>query len=38
MRPLSRLYGMNIWEDWGFFATIFDGMLVPIPIELQEDI
>ena len=30
--------GMNIWEDWGFFATIFDGMLVPIPIELQEDI
>lgn len=22
--------GMNIWEDWGQFATIFDGMFTPI--------
>jgi len=26
--------GMNIWRDWGYFATIFDGVLVPIPLEL----
>ena len=21
--------GDNVWDDWGFFATIFDGVLVP---------
>ena len=26
--------GDNIWRDWGYFATIFDGFLVPIPLEL----
>lgn len=28
--------GYNIWEDWGYFATIFEGELVPIPLELPE--
>lgn len=27
--------GMNIWGDWGYFATIFDGMFIPIPKELS---
>lgn len=26
--------GVNIWSDWGEFATIFDGVLVPIPLEI----
>lgn len=28
--------GDNIWEDWGYFATIFDGIMTPIPMELPE--
>ena len=28
--------GANIWYDWGYFATVFDGFLVPIPLELPE--
>lgn len=27
--------GGNIWEDWGYFATIFDGILTPIPLPLN---
>ncbi len=23
--------GSNIWHDWGYFATVFDGKLVPVP-------
>lgn len=26
--------GYNIWEDWGYFATIFDGEFIPIPLEV----
>jgi len=26
--------GYNIWSDWGYFATIFDGQFIPIPIDL----
>jgi len=26
--------GMNIWHNWGYFATIFDGILTPIPLEI----
>ena len=26
--------GYNIWEDWGYFATIFEGLFIPIPLEL----
>ncbi|MBP3323729.1 MAG: NPCBM/NEW2 domain-containing protein, partial [Clostridia bacterium] len=22
--------GSNIWEDWGYFATIFDGVFIPV--------
>ena len=29
--------GSNIWRDWGYFATIFDGVLVPIPVELPAE-
>ena len=25
--------GGNIWKNWGYFAMIFDGNLLPIPIE-----
>lgn len=28
--------GYNIWEDWGYFATIFEGEMIPIPLELPE--
>lgn len=28
--------GYNIWRDWGDFATIFDGTLIPIPLEIPE--
>lgn len=28
--------GYNIWLDWGDFATIFDGEMIPIPIPLPE--
>lgn len=28
--------GYNIWRDWGDFATIFDGEIIPIPIPLPE--
>lgn len=30
--------GYNIWEDWGDFATIFDGVLTPIPLDLPESV
>lgn len=30
--------GANIWYDWGEFATIFDGTLVPVPMELPAEI
>ena len=30
--------GYNIWEDWGDFATIFDGVLTPIPLALPESV
>lgn len=26
--------GGNIWDDWGDFATIFDGVFVPVPLDL----
>lgn len=26
--------GMNIWGDWGYFATIFDGTFMPVPLDL----
>ena len=29
--------GNNIWRDWGYFATIFDGQIVPIPVELPAE-
>ena len=28
--------GLNIWNDWGYYATIFDAELIPIPLELPE--
>lgn len=28
--------GYNIWQDWGYFATIFEGEMIPIPLELPE--
>ena len=28
--------GYNIWQDWGYFATIFDGIFEPIPMALPE--
>lgn len=28
--------GYNIWQDWGYFATIFEGEMTPIPLELPE--
>lgn len=27
-------HGLNIWQNWGDFATIFDGSFMPVPIEL----
>ena len=30
--------GYNIWEDWGDFATIFDGVLTPIPMDLPDSV
>ena len=30
--------GANIWEDWGDFATIFDGVFAPEPKELPESV
>lgn len=30
--------GFNSWRDWGDFATIFDGILTPIPQELVEGV
>ena len=30
--------GYNIWEDWGDFATIFDGILTPVPLPLPESV
>lgn len=30
--------GYNIWLDWGDFATIFDGQLIPIPLELPTSV
>lgn len=30
--------GYNIWEDWGDFATIFDGVLTPIPLDLPDSV
>lgn len=30
--------GYNEWKDWGFFATVFDGVLTPIPRELNEGV
>lgn len=30
--------GYNIWLDWGDFATIFDGVLTPIPQELSDGV
>jgi len=29
--------GYNIWNDWGYFATIFDGTLVPVPLDLPSE-
>ncbi len=26
--------GYNIWQDWGYFATIFEGEMIPIPLDL----
>lgn len=26
--------GYNIWSDWGYFATIFDGVFVPVPLDI----
>lgn len=26
--------GYNIWGDWGYFATIFDGLLIPVALDL----
>lgn len=26
--------GSNIWSDWGYFATIFDGVFIPIPLDI----
>lgn len=30
--------GFNSWRDWGDFATIFDGILTPIPQELVDGV
>ena len=30
--------GYNVWSDWGEFATIFNGVLTPIPLDLPESI
>lgn len=30
--------GYNAWRNWGDFATIFDGTLIPIPIELPASV
>lgn len=30
--------GANIWNNWCYFATIFDGELVPIELELPETV
>lgn len=30
--------GYNEWKDWGFFATIFDGVFTPIPRQLDEGV
>ena len=30
--------GYNEWKDWGFFATVFDGVLTPIPRDLNEGV
>ncbi|MBO5129509.1 MAG: NPCBM/NEW2 domain-containing protein [Oscillospiraceae bacterium] len=30
--------GYNTWLDWGDFATIFDGVLTPIPQELSDGV
>lgn len=30
--------GYNVWQDWGDFATIFDGLLIPIPLELPASV
>ena len=29
--------GGNVWRNWGHFATVFDGVLVPIPVELPAE-
>lgn len=29
--------GMNIWGDWGYFATIFDGELIPVALDLPAE-
>ena len=35
VKPYERLKlevsceGMNVWSDWGYFATIFDGIFLP---------
>ena len=29
--------GDNIWRNWGYFATIFDGVMEPIPVELPAE-
>ncbi len=26
--------GSNIWGNWGYFATIFDGVMTPVPLPL----
>ena len=28
--------GLNIWNDWGYFATLFDVKLMPVPKKLPE--
>ena len=28
--------GLNIWQDWGYFATIFEGTFIPIPLEIPK--
>ena len=30
--------GSNVWEDWGDFATIFDGILTPIPLDMPDSV
>lgn len=29
--------GLNIWSDWGYFATIYDAQLIPITLDLPAE-